>query len=987
MLRRAWIVPFFAVPFLSFLAFQGGQRESAPPSRASSIASDPDAALATSGLPSGEAVQNRVSPATGAFSFLRASGGGVLGTDDASQAPEARALEFLRNHGALTGMPDAARAALGTDASTLELMRVDEDDLGQRHVRFRQILEGIPVLGGELVVHLDDRGVLGVNGAYVPTAGVPTAPRLEQKEAIALAAQSAGEPVDALAANLMIFREGLLENAPGPTTLAWAVDVAGATVHERVIVDAIAGLVQMRYPLSHRSLDRIVYSPDYDPDHPDQNVQRREGDAPSLLPPVNNLYDFAGQTYSYYASAFGRDSYDGQGITMRSVYLVNGNCPNAYWNGSSTNYCPGFDLDDVVSHEWSHAYTQFTHGLIYAYQSGALNEAYSDIFGEGVDLLNGVDGIGGANNDEPYPNGQRWLVGEDLGQVVQELLLRDMWDPERLGYPAKVSSPNYHCRTSDGGGVHTNSSVPNHAFAMLVDGKTFNGQTVGAIGLTKASAIYFRAESVYQTPVSDFVDHADALTASCSDLVGAPLTEVSTTSPIRMPSSEVITAADCEQVAKAMLAVEMRSPPTQCGFTPMLAKNPPARCNGVNLLTEGFESGDGGWTKESVGLFADWPGFNWTVRGSLPENRAGNAAFAVNDRGGTCAPGGEWSGVFSTSSPAFTATANVQVRFDHYMESELGYDGGNVLYSLNGGSWTLVPQNAYLYNAAKTRLNRAPPLGQNTNPKAGQFAWHGADGGQVTSSWGTSVISLASIAAPGDSVRLRWEMGQDGCNGVTGWFVDDVTIDDCAQTGVAPTASFTASPDPATEGQAVAFDGSASSDPDGGAIVSWTWSFGDGSENVTTQTATTTHVYDAAGTYTVALTVVDDDGQSATMTRSLEVKAAAVALPDLRVTSIILTSIKHGARITATVVNEGNAPAPSTRTGFRLDGTELLGSVSTASLAPGESVQVSVDFDARGKNGSHELVVTADETHAATESDETDNASSRTLSVQGTKVK
>ena len=166
-------------------------------------------------------------------------------------------------------------------------------------------------------------------------------------------------------------------------------------------------------------------------------MQRREGDPPHATPFVNNLYDFAGHTYNLYSSGFGRDSYDGLGHPMISVYLINQNCPNAYWNGTSTNYCPIFDADDVVSHEWGHAYTEYTHGLIYAYQSGALNESYSDIFGETMDLLNNVDGIGGNNNAEPYPNGQRWLVGEDLGQQVQELLLRDMYDPDRLASPGQ----------------------------------------------------------------------------------------------------------------------------------------------------------------------------------------------------------------------------------------------------------------------------------------------------------------------------------------------------------------------------------------------------------------------------------------------------------------------------------------------------------------------------------------------------------------------
>ncbi len=64
-------------------------------------------------------------------------------------------------------------------------------------------------------------------------------------------------------------------------------------------------------------------------------------------------------------------------------------CPNANWNGATTNYCNGVTADDVVAHEWGHAYTQFTHDLIYQWQSGALNESYSDIWGETVDQING----------------------------------------------------------------------------------------------------------------------------------------------------------------------------------------------------------------------------------------------------------------------------------------------------------------------------------------------------------------------------------------------------------------------------------------------------------------------------------------------------------------------------------------------------------------------------------------------------------------------
>ena len=201
-----------------------------------------------------------------------------------------------------------------------------------------------------------------------------------------------------------------------------------------------------------------------------------------------------------------------------------------------------FDADDVVSHEWSHAYTEYTHGLVYQYQSGALNESYSDIFGETYDLVNGIEGPLGATLTEGdyFENGgSRWVVGEDLSETAAEVLLRDMWDPDNFsinvpiaGVPLITFSPspgstilseNYYCDTGDNGGVHTNSGVPNHAYAMLVDGKEFNGVTIPAIGMTKAAHIYFQAETQYQTPTSNFPAHADALEQSCRDLIGKPL--------------------------------------------------------------------------------------------------------------------------------------------------------------------------------------------------------------------------------------------------------------------------------------------------------------------------------------------------------------------------------------------------------------------------------------------------------------------------------
>ena len=738
------------------------------------------------------ALEARFSPETGAFNFVRATGSAVIVRDDLTSSPTDRARRFLSEHGAVIGLSAAERADLSRppsrflsmafrSGSELRVEKVQNDDIGMSHVRFSQFYQGLPVFGAEIIVHMNGRGITAVNGDFVPDIDLDPQPRLTAAEADAIALRAvSGTPHAAsprvVRNELSIYRTGLLEGGWGRNALAYGIDVAGAD--RQVWVDAQSGEVLNIISLRPDGLYRIVYSPEYDPDNPDLFVVRREGDPPSVLPPVNNLYDFSGHTYDLFKSTFNRDSFDNAGAIMRTVYLINNVCPNAYWNGSTTNYCPGFDIDDVVAHEWGHAYTQHTHNLIYSYQSGALNESYSDIWGEAVDLNNGVDGVGGSNNAQPYPSGQRWIVGEDLTEVVVTLLLRDMWDPERLGYPSKVSSANYYCGTGDGGGVHTNSGVPNHAFAMLVDGKTFNGQTVGAIGFTKAAHIYYRAQTTYQTRSSDFPAHADALERSCTDLTGAMLTG------LYGGPNQTITSTDCAQVSKAMLAVEMRTPPTQCKYQPILAKNPPASCaSSTTIFSDDFEGGLASWTTTNARTGdSPTPYYNWQIKSTLPEGRAGSAAFAFNSTSGTCAPGGDESGTYSLNSkniviPAGAST--VQLRFDHFVATELEFDGGNVKLSVNNGGYVVVPQSKYIYNAPPSQLAGPPPVGNNTNPKAGEFAWHGADGGSTTGSWGTTVIDLSSLVKPGDSVRIQFDFGIDGCNGNQGWYVDNVRLYSC----------------------------------------------------------------------------------------------------------------------------------------------------------------------------------------------------------------
>ena len=769
--------------------------------KASSAAS---AALDSLRRATGAQIKAHVARETGHYDFVRAADGQVLEVDNTSSSPEDRAFNFLRGRGTLLGMNAAERqlaASNGsklesTSASVLKVSRVNSDSVGNTHVRLNQFYRGLPVFGAQVVVHMNDRGITAVNGHYVPDVKLSTTPNLSAERAVSAALRAAGADLNVVRTELSIYRTGLLEGYLGQNLLAYSVELSdGKATNLQIWVDATKGAILNRIELSHAAINRTIFTPEHDP----LFAVRHEGDplTPGATPgttgadPINNLYVMAGHTYNMFSSGFGRDSYDGLGHKMDSVYLINDICPNAYWNGLSTNYCPDFDADDVVSHEWGHAYTQYTHGLIYSYQSGALNESYSDIFGESADLLNGVDAEGGAANSQPYPNGVRWQMGEDVPTLsAQQLgILRDMWTPTRYGDPDMVSSGSYACGSDDGGGVHTNSGVPNHAFAMLVDGKNFNGQNVQGIGFNRALHIYYRAMTFYQTPTTNFAQHAAALRASCNDLIGQQLNTVSTSSPIGTPSGDVINSGTCQQVDKAIAAVEMEAAPP-CSFAPILDPDTPESCQGAtSFFSEDFETGMDGWSLTSTGAAttSDWDNRNWVVDSTLPKDRAGSAAYAKNPPlgqpdGGTCAPGGDYSGQFTIDSPTITipAAANVlRMNFDHYVATEATFDGGQVEVSVNGGAFQLVPQADYVHNAPNSQLEAAPPVGLNTNPNAGEYAWHGTDTGVQDGSWGTTIVDLSSLTNPGDTVKIRFTFSQDGCNGVDGWYVDNVNLYFC----------------------------------------------------------------------------------------------------------------------------------------------------------------------------------------------------------------
>ncbi|BCY27933.1 M4 family metallopeptidase [Flavobacterium okayamense] len=217
-------------------------------------------------------------------------------------------------------------------------------------------------------------------------------------------------------------------------------------------------------------------------------------------------------TYDFWGNIFGRNSFDNNGAAIRS-YVHHGNYNNASWNGSVMTYgdgtAGGFDIltsIDVCGHEIGHAVCTYTANLVYANESGAMNEAFSDIWGACIEHYGRTGSL-----TTPRP-ASVWLIGEDLGNA-----LRSMSNPNSKGDPDTYGGTFWYTGTADNGGVHTNSGVLNHWFYILSEGESGTNNApspdtynVTGIGLDKAAEIAYLAERDYLTPNSTYLDARNA---------------------------------------------------------------------------------------------------------------------------------------------------------------------------------------------------------------------------------------------------------------------------------------------------------------------------------------------------------------------------------------------------------------------------------------------------------------------------------------------
>lgn len=550
----------------------------------------------------------------------------------------------------------AAQRALG-NVDEFQVQRVEIDSLKMAHTRVRQTVDGIPVWEGEAIVHLNQDGSLSsVTDDLKEMIAVSTKPNFSEKEAVNMVLEGyrgRAKLSERPRVELFIYRgeerDHLAYRVETPR-----IDGSDATSVPVVFIDAHTGEKVYEYNNLQTGTGSSLYSGTvtistsqsgstyYMEDltrkmgtfnmNSTGNESTGTGGTQSRFTDTDDNWNTtiqragvdahygAAKTYDYYKNIHGRNGIDGAGgpgtttaaanssislIVSRVHFGSSGRYNNAFWynnqmsygDGDGTTFSP-LTTTDICGHEMTHGVTERTANLTYSKESGALNESMSDIFGAMVEAYSD----GAVSSDT-------WKIGEDsYTPSTSGDALRRMDSPNSVGDPDHYSLRLYPgtCTPSssnDNCGVHTNSSISNHAFYLIAAGGTnrVSGISVTGIGTSAAEKIFYRALTVYMTSSTNFSGARTATLNAATDLYGSGSTQYN-------------------GVAQGWCAVGVGSCP---GGTPTPTPTPTP--GGSELLVNGgFEGSASPWVGSGTGYFYVNPG-------NYPHGGTGYIYFGVNN--------------------------------------------------------------------------------------------------------------------------------------------------------------------------------------------------------------------------------------------------------------------------------------------------------------------------------------------------------------------
>ena len=481
------------------------------------------------------------------LALLGACGGpelvAVEETSQNSQALNETAVSFVQDHA------DALRIGRGDGISQRDRFT---DELGQEHTRFERSYRGLPVRGGDFIVHQGQNLAeeltvsLETPVGFSPYASLPE----EQASAIARAAfvgdrESASKPAlvvyayegpEKLALAYEVVTSGVKKDGT-PSVLHTFVDAEkGQVLSSYDEIETVSGTGKTLYAgtvtlevtksgTSYQLVDGLRGG------HKTTNSANKvmtsttttfgSGATSDPNTAAADAHYGAAVTWDYYKNVHGRNGIANDGKGATSVVHYGTNYDNAFWSDScfcmtygdgDNNVLKSLVALDVAGHEMSHGVTSRTAKLVYSGESGGLNEATSDIFGTSVEFY-------AANSKQPG----NYLIGDKVaGPGLGLPYLRSMISPTDDG-----SSVDNYSKYTSSLDVHYSSGIANNFFYLLSEGGTnkTSGKKVTGITRAKAEKIWYRALTTYFTSSTNYKKARTATLSAAKDLYGATSTE------------------------------------------------------------------------------------------------------------------------------------------------------------------------------------------------------------------------------------------------------------------------------------------------------------------------------------------------------------------------------------------------------------------------------------------------------------------------------
>ncbi len=470
-------------------------------------------------------------------------------------------LPALEQHAKLLLQNNATRLYLADPTSELVLISGKKDEAGHTHLRYQQQYNGIKIWASDLYLHYSPEGQAELlNGRYFPTPdNLSVVFNLTKDQAVSIAADVL--KFDLSSAHVWECEKIIYPTQKGDMRPAWFVSI-GSTLFEDyyIFVDAVSGVVLYHYnnvqigtPAKGSGIDMFGRTQDLDIYKVNDsfylanttknmfsgimadNLSDLEGsimvwDARNVDPEKLEYYYYVSspnqnswpanavsaaatfsKVYDYFKSVHNLSSLDNQRQNIIGIINYGIQYNNAFWTGGAKLFCFGNGdnqmMDDaagafdVMAHEYGHGITQFNSNLEYQFQSGALNEAFSDYVGVMAEFY-------------ADPQNANWLFGEYwAAENSGYSCVRDLTNPHNprsmtSDYPSKMSEFADWPIDQDNGGVHRNSTIPGHAFYQMST----------LMSRDKVEKIVYRAYIHYLTRRSQFVDLRLAAIQAAQDL-------------------------------------------------------------------------------------------------------------------------------------------------------------------------------------------------------------------------------------------------------------------------------------------------------------------------------------------------------------------------------------------------------------------------------------------------------------------------------------